>query len=186
MESARRIDWYEEFGNNPDRWVNHGRNILEDSCTHTTQDKGKDPETNVRYSGWCEECDFQEDSCQPMMNFGYPLRGLPSEEQILSVVKDTCLTIMEDSQNDGYFLVLCGGGMDLSQSIALAYLRVGERIPDDLVLEVCTQPALSVSKEEYREIMQACLEELGSLSVRATYRIERIKEELSNMDKVKA
>jgi hypothetical protein len=88
-----------------------------------------------------------EDSCKPMMNYGYPLSFLPDDQKILKVVKDTCLTVMENQDTGDSFLVLCGGGMDLSQSIANAYLLAGERIPDELAFEVCTQPCFSVGRK---------------------------------------
>jgi len=72
---------------------------------------------------------------------------LPDEDKILEIVKKTCLTVMENQDTGEYFLVLCGGGMDLSQSIAYAYLLAGQRIPDELAFEVCTQPCLSVGKK---------------------------------------
>ena len=175
---TRFIDWHDEYRQHPDRWLNHGRRVAEGSCNHKTQNKESEDrrETNMLYSGWCEECDFYEDSCEPMMNYGYPLYGLPDDDKILEIVQKTCLTVMENEDAGEFFLVLCGGGMDLSQSIAYAYLLAGQRIPDELVFEVCTQPCLSVGRKEYFRIMRACKEELENIRLRATQRIKQIED----------
>jgi hypothetical protein len=179
MDTSHFIDWHDEFRQHPDRWLNHGRRVAEDSCTHKTQDNGS--ETNMRYCGWCEECDFYEDSCEPMMNYGYPLCFLPEDKKILQIVKGTCLTVMENDDTGECFLVLCGGGMDLSQSIAYAYLLAGERIPDELAFEVCTQPCLSVGKKEYLQVMRECKKELIDLRRRALGRIKQITTALKDV-----
>lgn len=73
---AIRIDWMEEFKKRFDDWENLGRNTIENACTH--KEHGSD--TNMCYSGSCDECGHSEDSAIPMMNFGYPLETAPSEE----------------------------------------------------------------------------------------------------------
>lgn len=179
---AHFIDWHDEFRENPDRWINHGRNIAEESCRHKTQDNDSNKanrETNMRYSGYCEQCGFSEDDCEPMMNYGYPLCCLPDEDSILKIVKETCLTVMENSDKGEYFLVLCGGGMNLSQSIAHAYLLAEHRIPDELAFKVCTQPCLSVGKKAYFEIMRQCKGELKDIRRRALRRIKKIDKEVT-------
>lgn len=180
MEMTHFIDWHEEFRQHPDRWLNHGRRIAEDNCSHKTQDTGneKHRETNMRYSGWCEECDFYEDSCQPMMNYGYPLLSLPNDDKILHIVQKTCLTVMENQDSGESFLVLCGGGMDLSQSIAHAYLLAEHRIPEELAFQISTQPCLSVGKKAYFQIMQACKKELKEVRRRALRRVKQIDDAL--------
>lgn len=183
MEMSHFIDWHDEYRDHPDRWVNHGRRVAEESCTHKTQDT--DGETNMRYSGWCEECDFYEDSCEPMMNYGYPLNFLPQDDKILRIVKETCLTVMENQDTGESFLALCGGGMNLSQSIAHAYLLAGERIPTELAFEVCTQPCLSIGKKEYRLIMRECKKELAGLRRRALGQIKQITTALNDVSRCK-
>ena len=182
MDTSHFIDWHDEFRQHPGRWLNHGRRVAEDSCTHNTQDTR---ETNMRYSGWCEECDFYEDSCEPMISYGYPLSFLPEDNKILQIIKETCLTVMENQDTGECFLVLCGGGMDLSQSIAYAYLLAGERIPDELVFEVCTQPCLSVGTKAYYRIMRECKKELADLRRRALGRIKQITTALKNVSSCK-
>ena len=174
MEITRNIDWMEELKENFDYWTNHGRNALEDSCKHTDQDNGN--ETNMRYSGYCSDSDISESSAQPMMNYGYPLRTLPDDENILKIVRETNLTVMENPKTEEVYLVLCGGGMDLSQDIALGYLLAGARIPDELCFEVCTQPCLSVSKKNYLKIMREVRKELKNIQSRAQWRLKEINQ----------
>ena len=66
--------------------------------------------------------------------------------------------------------------MNLSQSIAHAYLLTGQRIPDELVFEVCTQPCLSVGRKEYFQVMRACKKELKYIRRRALQRIQQIND----------
>ena len=127
------VNWQEEYEN----YDNVGRNALFNSCKHK----------NSSDNGHCDEgkCDFSEDSAEPMMNYAYPLRHEPSEQEILKVVKNTNCTVMRNNETEEYCLVLCGGGMDLSQDIALAYIYAQGWIPHSLIQEVSTQYGLSVS-----------------------------------------
>jgi len=147
------VDWsdYLEKG-----WENIGRSILEESCNHKTQE-GCGDETNARYSGYCEKCEISEDDCSPMMNYAYPLETTPNDEDILKVVKNTCLTVME---KDGkYYLALCGGGMDLSQQVALAYIFIEKWIPLDLLTEVSKQKGLSVGGEDWKLLRNSMIKQ---------------------------
>lgn len=174
MEFVHRIDWSEEL--NSDRWTNHGRNILEDSCKHKDRDTGKDRETNIRYGGYCNKCGVGEDGAQPMMNFGYPLyKDSFSDKEILNVVKKTNCTVMENNDSGEYFLALCGGGMDLSQDIALAYILLEERIPDELIHNLCLQPDFSVGRKEFKLLMRLCLKYLQQEIGNAQYKMQEIK-----------
>ena len=103
---------------------------------------------------------ISEDDAEPMMNYAYPLVCEPSEEAILKVVKKTCLTVMENQDTGEYFLVLCGGGMDLSQQIGLAYLYTDGRIPKDLIEEISTQKGLSVGGKNWKFLRNSIIEEL--------------------------
>ncbi len=161
------VDWHEEFGKYPDKWINEGRHILDQSCKHYDKQKddlpgeqGEYKICNVEYSGYCEQCGISEDDCEPMMNYTYPLVCDPSEEAIAKVVKNTCLTVMYNNDNGKYYLVLCGGGMDLSQQIGLAYLYTDGRIPKDLIEEISTQANLSVSGKDWRFLKESIIEEL--------------------------
>ena len=138
MSFSQWIDWSEEFKNNPERWTNHGRDILRASC------KCKN---GVEENDYCEKCDISEDSCNPMMNYLYPLEcsGF-DEDKILKVVKNTNCSVMENEDSGEWFLVLCGGGMDLSQDIALSYVILENWIPESLITQTCKQRDFSIRK----------------------------------------
>jgi len=150
----------EEVYKNPDKWINHGRNILEDSCKHRTQDDSKE-NTNMEYSGYCSECDVYEDSAIPIINYLYPLELTDFEEsKILKVVKETNCTVLENQDSGEWFLSLCGGGMDLSQDIAMAYIILETWIPQDLLREVNKQPCLNLGKKNYKKLANAIIKQL--------------------------
>ena len=152
------FDWNDELENNYSNWANLGKVELEKSCNCKNKETGD--LTQVEYSGYCSECQISEGDCQPMMNYGYKLYCEPSEEKILKVVKNTCLTIMYKVDTGEYFLVLCGGGMDLSQQIGLAYLYTDERIPETLINEISKQKGLAVGGEEWKFLRNSIIEEL--------------------------
>ena len=153
------IDWSEEYKNDYEKWENLGRNIIKDNCKHKTQDKSEDKETNMIYSGYCEECGFSEDSCYPMMNYGHILITKPKNEDILKVVQNTNCTVMYDTINDLYYIALTGGGMDLSQDIALSYVWLENWIPEDLIKNVCKQKGFSIGKEHFEILKSAIMEQ---------------------------
>jgi hypothetical protein len=132
----------QEIYDNPDRWINHGRNILLSSCKH------KD---GAEYEGYCEKCDISEDSAIPIMNYLYPLElNSFDETKILKVVKETNCTVLENVDSGEWFLVLCGGGMDLSQDIAYSYILLETWMPDDLLMNVSKQPLLSLGRKQFK------------------------------------
>ena len=163
MTFSIRVDWSEEL--KTEKWENVGRSIAEESCKH------KHPEghgeTSMRYGGYCEECDFCEDSAIPMMNFAYPLETTPDDEKVLEVVKRTNCTVMRNTETDEFFLVLCGGGMNLSQDIALAYHLIENWIPFDLATSVCTQEGLSVGGKDWTVLKKAMQKSLALYKDRA-------------------
>ncbi len=177
-EFSIMVDWQEEY-KNPDKWQNHGRRVLEENCEH----KDHDSENNVRYQRWCEACGVSEDSGEPMMNFAYPLGAMPSDERILSIVQKTNCTVMENTVTGGVFLVLTGGGMNLSQDIALAYILAGEWIPFELACYVSTQPDLSVSGKDFRKVMRECKKTIKAEIARGGYKIKEINQAIKNSKK---
>lgn len=155
---AINVDWSKYYDED---WDNVGRSILHSSCNHK----------QLENENWCEKCDISEDSCEPMMNYAYPLETTPDDDKILKVVKETCLTVME---KDGkYFLALCGGGMDLSQSIGLAYVFIENWIPEDLIGSISNQKGLSVGGDNWKLLRSKVIEQLKTYSSRSK---ERSKE----------
>jgi hypothetical protein len=169
-----------EIYNNPDKWINHGRNVLENSCKHHDQNK---EETNIRYSGYCDKCDVSEDAGISMMNYLYPLELTDFEEKkILKVMKETNCTILENSETGEYFLALCGGGMNLSQDIAFSYVILEKWIPQDLLNSVATQPLLSLGSKKYKILAREIISQLKTNANRMKEKRKIWKEELKQLN----
>jgi len=170
----------EEVWKNPNKWVNHGRLVLENSCKHRTQDESKE-NTNTEYSGYCDECNIFEDSANPVMNYLYPLELNDFEEnKILKVVKETNCTVLENQDSGEWFLALCGGGMNLSQDIAYSYIILETWIPQDLLKEVAKQPLLSLGKKNYKKLAREVLRQLKINSDNFKQKRKEWKEVLKN------
>ncbi len=136
------------------------------------------------YSGWCDECDISEDSAHPMMMFLYPLEIKPKDEDILRVVKNTNCSVMYNTETDKYFLVLCGGGMDLSQDIALSYVWLEKWIPEELLRRVAKQPCLSLSEKNWKELKKEVIEQAENYAQRFKQIKKDWKETTIKKDKV--
>lgn len=109
----------------------------------------------------------QADGFYPMMNYAYPIYRRPSDEEILAVQDQTCLTVVENNETGDFFLALCGGNMDLSQDIALAYVLIGERVPPALAFSVSRQYGLSKSGENFFKMAEACRKSLETEAIQA-------------------
>lgn len=176
------VDWenYMEKG-----WENRGRSLIADACNHKDKSGGED--NNIQYGGYCDKCGISEDSCEPMMNYAYPLETTPDDDKIIEVCKKTNCTVMYKEDEDAYYLVLCGGGMDLSQDIALAYNILERWIPLELALSTSTQDGLSVGGKEFRRVMRACKESLRKDIGNARSQVKRINETIKeSLKKAKA
>lgn len=173
MGLSEYVDWsiYDE------KWINHGRRVAEEACTHHTQEVNKES-SNIQYSGWCDECGISEDSETPMMNFVYPLETIPDEDRIKQIIDKTCLTVMENEDTGEYYLALCGGGMDLSQNIAMAYYLAEKWIPFELCLTVSTQKGLNYDGVDFNIIMEAVKRSLENNIGHAEARVKIINEML--------
>lgn len=156
-----------------EEWTNHGRRVLEESCKH---------KNGIEENGYCEKCDISEEKAEPMINYIYPLE-LDSfdDKKILKVVNETNCTVLEDPDGNWY-LCLCGGGMDLTQDIALAYIILETWIPKDLLAKVCKQPMLSTSKKQYKILAKQMIRQLR---IDIGYDKMNIKEWRENLKKVR-
>jgi hypothetical protein len=110
------------------------------------------------------------------MNYAYPLEITPDDEKIIEVCKRTNCTVMYKNDEDAYYLALCGGGMNLSQDIALAYNILERWIPLELALSVSTQDGLSQGGKDFRQVMRACKESIKKDMDNGKERIKKIKE----------
>lgn len=114
------------------------------------------------------------DEYYPMMNYAYPLREKPAEEEIKEVHCKTNLTVVQDKGSDEYYLALTGGGMDLSQDIAMAYVLTEHWVPLEVAYEVNTQKDLTQRGEDFKKVMERCRDSLASVD----RKIQRIDESL--------
>lgn len=176
METARYFSWDENWDEKrcQEKYNNLGREALLKSCTH---------KPSAEDNGYCEECSISEDDAVPMMNYIYPVykpyNGY-SDERILSVVKNTNCTLVEDNEDGELFLTLCGGGMDLSQDIALAYYLLAEgpynMIPVDVLRSMCLQPELSIGLKEFVKVSRQGIKEIRNDIRNLQWKLKEFKE----------
>jgi len=140
---------------------------------------GRDVELEKR-GEWSEENQdgVGVDDHVPMMLCAYPLRERPSNKSIRRIHEKTCLTVVEDTETGEFFLALCGGGMDLSQDIAMAYIIAHGLVPAALAMEVSTQPNLSQRGKNWLQVMRYCRRALLAEATGARRHVERISEAL--------
>ena len=157
METSIYFDWWKNYDNNGNvKYENLGRMYLEGKCKH---------KEGVSYSGYCEKCDISEDTGIPIYNYLYPLQYNDySEGLILKVVRETNLTVVQDTDTNDMFLSLCGCGMDLSQDIAKAYLILNNdyynKIPIDILKGMSLQSELSISLKDFIKVTRIAKKEI--------------------------
>jgi DnaJ-class molecular chaperone len=164
------IDWGEEFKDNFDKWENKTQNVLRSILEDKENEKFK--EVAERLEVLNDEGNLQEyyeeslDSYNPMMNFGYSLETEPNDEDILKVALNTNCSIMYNTETNENFIVLNGGGMDLSQDIGLSYVFIENWIPEDFINNISTQKGLSISEENFEILKKAIIEQSKNYSNR--------------------
>lgn len=139
------VDWSKAFTYDGEGWEPTTRQTLESEREEVSDDNDEG---------------FNEDVGYPMMNYAYPLYKTPSTEQILKVFDNTNCVVVYNNEDDMHYLALAGGGMDLSQDIAYAYILCGEFIPSALAMQVCTQEGLSVGGKNWVRVMWECKKSL--------------------------
>jgi len=137
------VDWSEQS----DKWEMTGANLMRTFYEENPKEAKKDGHDVER--GKVKYIDEVIDNFYPMMNYAYPLATTPDDDKIIELCRETCLTVVYNNDDDTYYLALCGGGMDLSQSIARAYQLIEKWIPVSLLSEICTQPELSVHGQDW-------------------------------------
>lgn len=167
MSFSKSVDWSNEW----ERWENCGRSLINAKC---------ECDEGVNYSGYCEKCEIYEDDNEPMMNYAYPLETTPNDEHIIEVCEQTACTVMYNIEEDQHYIALCGGGMDLSQDIALAYNILEKWIPMELALSVSTQDGLSKYGKNYRRVMRACRDSIKMDISNGKNRLKQINEGIKN------
>lgn len=122
----------------------------------------------------------------PMMLYAYPIHDSYTpeyeskkfEKRVIQVCTSTNCTVVKKIDTDEYFLALTGGGMDLSQDIALAYVIIDGIIPNSLAVSVSTQYGLSKSGEDWFKIMNECKRSLELTAGHYKRHVEEIKQSI--------
>ncbi len=112
------------------------------------------------------------------MNYLYPLdyQGLVTQEIQIELAQTNCMLVEENSTGD-YYLVLNGGGMDLSPAIAYAYYKAQKWLPLDLLHELSAGWVKdSLSEEKFEELKAVITEQLEN-------QISRTKEKFMEWSK---
>jgi len=131
---------------------------------------------------YCHMCEcYPDDTHQrnkPIMNFVYPLFSEPDEEKIIKVCEETSCTVVYNLQDDTYYLALTGCGMNLSQDIALAYIIADNCIDWDMLENVYVSGALSVSKDDYKIILNELERQLAISIDNQTRKLQEVTKQL--------
>ena len=162
-------DWSDE------RWNHVGVNLMYEHYLED-EDVKKEVEEDYPHMDVEEFAREKADGHFPMMLYAYPLAIEPSDDAIREVCRETCCTVVEDEESGDYYLALSGGGMDLSQNVALAYMIAEKWIPTALASEVSTQYGLNFSGETYLRVMNGLKESLQKDVNNITYQLSRIEE----------
>lgn len=155
------IDWQEEFQNNFDKWENETQQVLKEIL--------EDPE-NPEFKKVAERLgvlesdgslnEYWEESLNdynPMMNYGHILKTTPEDRAILEVALKTNCSVMYNTETSEHYIVLNGGGMDLSQDIGLSYVILEKWIPEDFISQISKQKGLSISKADFSFLKNAII-----------------------------
>ena len=164
-------------------WEYIGASLMRDKeqerleqCTHGNENQDS-----------CEDCECYPDQAAddnyPMMNYAYPLHSLPDDDKIIEVCEKTSCTVVYNNDEDIYYLALTGGGMDLSQSIALAYIIADGCIDWDMLEDVYISQNLCLSKEEYKLVLSELERQLNISIDRQKRKLEEVQEQLVNLNK---
>ena len=111
----------------------------------------------------CPACEDDSGHVAPMMNYLYPLDYTHSDiaSRALDVALETNCVLVQNTDTEEWFLTLTGGGMDLSPSIAYAYVLAQTWIPKDLLHELkagwCKD---SLSEEKFKKLRKTIREQL--------------------------
>jgi len=106
---------------------------------------------------YCEEC--ENGFIAPVMNYAYPLEYTSINDKNRKTALDCGLFLFED--DEGVWMSLTGGGMDLSPSILKAYRLLEGCIPSEWATEWRQDYRAYLSEEDHRlnaEECKRCLE----------------------------
>ena len=178
MSIAISFDWSENRDEN-------GESIFNLECPNTRHhekyglgweteyEATKDLEGNKckPYQG-CPTCEDDSGYLAPMMNFIYPLDydgmvnddGADSEEnrkRRIEIAEKTNCVCVENQKTGEWFLALTGGGMDLSFSIAHAYMIAQKWLPIELLSELNAGWAkCNMSNKDFKKLRVICRQQI--------------------------
>ena len=149
-EYSRDVDWSTEY----EKWSNIGQEYMREFYEAHPKLAEKEEGYELDETGQVLYLDELLGHWEPMMNYAYPLQCDPTQfddgkKRIIKVCRETCLTVMYNQDEDAYYLALCGGGMNLSQSIVRAYQILETWAPIALIQNMSKQPELSVSGNDW-------------------------------------
>lgn len=103
-----------------------------------------------------ERCDgMLESNSPPVWNTGWPIGGRVDQDDAAIKLERLPLVLVEDCESGDLFLVLSGGGMDLSWEIAAAHMALGFYPP--VCLELPEYAGHKLTKER-RAVIDACIQ----------------------------
>lgn len=117
----------------------------------------------------CPCCEDDNGYVSPMMNYVYPLdySGMVTQEKQIEIATETNCILIEETNTGDWFLALTGGGMDLSFSIAHAYMIAQKWLPKDLIEDLkpdwCKQ---NLPEKVYKKLRIICVQQLENESRR--------------------
>lgn len=168
-----------------DDWEFTGRDVMYNYYEANPKEAEKEGYDLDEEDNHVKYLDELADNQNPMMLYAYPLNGCPDTEKIIELCRKTNCTVMMKKDTEEYFLALCGGGMDLSQDIALAYMIAQNWIPSALAYNVCTQPNLSVHGKDWLDVANRCKKELKFDIDNARVKIKEWNEAIKEFKQVK-
>ena len=160
------VDWINEYTR--DNWEFVGRRVLEEARGEWSKDNPDGVEQDGGY---------------PIYNYAYPLyRDSIEDETILRVCEETDCTVVFNNQDGKYYLALTGCGMDMSQSIALAYIIVDGCLDWDMLESIYIAAPISVGRDDYRRILTHLDRQLGLAMGNLKMRQKEVKEVLGRLE----
>jgi len=92
-----------------------------------------------------------QDSYYPIYNYIHLLQNRPTDEDIKKINDNAGnVVIIYIEELDSYFISLTGCGMDMSDSIAYAYMVIDKEIPKSLIPREC----YTIGKNGAKELME--------------------------------
>jgi len=154
----------DEQKNNFERWENVSNRVLRSVLEDTENERFKEIAAELDLlDDKGELVDYWEETADerthPIYNFVHLLEITPKDEDVLEVCLKTNCSVIYDNENDKYYIALTGCGMDMSQDIAYAYLKLQRWIPEDFISRVCKQKGLTIGGEMWAELKKAIVEQ---------------------------